>query len=152
MKAAGIPFRPDYHLQGDHGRSEARGLAAQLLSLPDRPTAIFAASDTQAMGVLEAARDASLRVPEDLSVIGYDDIEIAEYLGLTTMSQNVVSVRQAWRGIAVDGSWRIPDAIPATEVLPARLTVRKTTARVAHEPINVFSIRTWNRFQVDSMR
>jgi len=60
-----------------------------LLALPDRPTAIFAASDTQAMGVLEAARDAGVRVPNDLSVIGYDDIEIAEYLGLTTMSQKL---------------------------------------------------------------
>jgi DNA-binding LacI/PurR family transcriptional regulator len=71
------------------GRPEAHRLAAELLALPDRPTAIFAASDTQAMGVLEAARNASLRVPEDLSVIGYDDIEIAEYLGLTTMSQKL---------------------------------------------------------------
>ena len=53
-----------------------------MLALPERPTAIFAASDTQAMGVLEAARKAGLRVPEDLSVIGYDDIEIAEYLRL----------------------------------------------------------------------
>ena len=47
----------------------------------DRPTAIFAASDTQALGVIAAARELGLRVPDDLSVIGYDDIEAADYVG-----------------------------------------------------------------------
>jgi DNA-binding LacI/PurR family transcriptional regulator len=130
LQAAGIPFRPDYHLQGDHGRAEAHRLAAQLLALPDRPTAIFAASDTQAMGVLEAARDADLRVPDDLSVIGYDDIEIAEYLGLTTMSQKLYQSGQ--RGVELLlAVLENPDAQPVTEVLPAQLTVRATTARLA---------------------
>ena len=59
-----------------------------MLSLEEPPTAIFAASDTQALGVLEAARSAGLAVPQDLSVIGYDDIEIAKYLGLTTVRQH----------------------------------------------------------------
>lgn len=130
LQAAGIPFRPDYHVQGEHGRVEARRLAAQLLARPDRPTAIFAASDTQALGVLEAARDAGLRVPEDLSVIGYDDIEIAEYLGLTTMSQKLYQSGQ--RGVEMLlTALRDPETAPVTEVLPAELTVRGTTARWA---------------------
>src|SRR5262249_10829342 len=58
-----------------------------LLRLPERPTAVFAASDTQALGVLEAARILGLRVPEELSVVGFDDIEIAAYVGLTTVRQ-----------------------------------------------------------------
>lgn len=130
LQGAGLPFRADFHRQGNHGRPEAHRLAAELLALPDRPTAIFAASDTQAMGVLEAARDAGLRVPEDLSVIGYDDIEIAEYLGLTTMSQKLYLSGQ--RGVelllAVLSN---PEAAPATEVLAVELTVRGTTARLA---------------------
>jgi DNA-binding LacI/PurR family transcriptional regulator len=130
LQAAGIPFRADYHVEGDHGRTEARRVAAQLLALPDHPTAIFAASDTQAMGVLEAARDAGLRVPEDLSVIGYDDIEIAEYLGLTTMSQKLYQSGQ--RGVELLlAVLENPDALPVTEVMTAQLTVRRTTARVA---------------------
>lgn len=130
LQAADIPCRSDYHRQGTHGRIEARRLAAELLALPDRPTAIFAASDTQAMGVLEAARDASLRVPEDLSVIGYDDIEIAEYLGLTTMSQKLYQSGQ--RGVELLlAVLENPDAAPVTEVMTAQLTVRRTTARVA---------------------
>ena len=62
-------------------------LAERLLRLPDPPTAIFAASDVQAMGVLAAARSSGVRVPEDLAVIGFDDIEVAEVLGLTTVHQ-----------------------------------------------------------------
>ena len=58
-----------------------------MLSLPEPPTAIFAASDIQAMGVLEAARTTALRVPEDLAVIGFDDIEVAGALELTTIRQ-----------------------------------------------------------------
>ena len=53
----------------------------------DRPTAVFAASDTQALGVLEAARTAGLDVPGDLSVVGFDDVEVSGYAGLTTVRQ-----------------------------------------------------------------
>jgi len=61
----------------------------ELLSLPDRPTAIFAGSDMQALGVLRAARELGLRVPEDLSVVGYDDLPLAGWIGpeLTTVHQ-----------------------------------------------------------------
>ena len=55
--------------------------------LPEPPTAVFAASDVQALGVLEAARGLRIDVPEQLSVIGFDDIEIASYAGLTTVRQ-----------------------------------------------------------------
>jgi DNA-binding LacI/PurR family transcriptional regulator len=87
MAAHGIPPRPEYRRYGIHGRYEARVLARDLLQLPEPPTAIFAASDTQAMGVLEAARDLGIAVPAMLSVIGFDDIDVAEYLGLTTVRQ-----------------------------------------------------------------
>lgn len=87
LKASGIEFRPDYHRQGNYGVSEAEAMTYDLLDLPDPPTAIFAASDTQAIGVLAAAEQRGLAVPGDLSVIGYDDIEIAEYLHLTTIRQ-----------------------------------------------------------------
>jgi DNA-binding LacI/PurR family transcriptional regulator len=60
-----------------------------MLSADRRPSAIVAASDTQALGVVTAARELGLHVPEDLSVAGYDDIEAAEYLGLTTVRQQL---------------------------------------------------------------
>jgi DNA-binding LacI/PurR family transcriptional regulator len=82
-----VPLRPEYIREGTQNRHVARSIAEELLRLPERPTAIFAASDTQALGVLEAARALGLRVPDDLSVIGFDDIEIASYAGLTTIRQ-----------------------------------------------------------------
>jgi len=127
LEAAGLPLRHEYHAQGEHGRAEAKRLALALLRLPERPTAIFAASDTQALGVLEAAREAGLRVPEDLSVVGYDDIEVAEYLGLTTVRQLLFESGQ--RGVNL--LLRVlstPPTEPVCEVLPTQLVVRRTTA------------------------
>ena len=128
LAKADIPYRPEYHLQGDHGRAPARQMAHDLLALPDPPTAIFAASDTQAIGVLEAARDVGLKVPEQLSVIGYDDIEIAEYLHLTTIRQplfasGVEGVELLFESIAN------PLLSPRRILLPVELIVRGTTAR-----------------------
>jgi len=73
--------------RGPHGRRHARSLAGRLLALDDPPTAIFAGSDLQAVGVLEAAAAAGVDVPGDLSVIGFDDVELARYVGLTTVAQ-----------------------------------------------------------------
>ena len=64
-----------------------RWLTRQLLALRRPPTAIFAASDVQAFGVLDAAARAGLAVPGDLSVVGFDDIELAAAIGLTTVRQ-----------------------------------------------------------------
>jgi DNA-binding LacI/PurR family transcriptional regulator len=62
---------------------------AELLGRPgEHPTAVFADSDEMAMGAILAAHDAGLRVPQDISVIGIDDHELAESFGLTTMAQN----------------------------------------------------------------
>jgi DNA-binding LacI/PurR family transcriptional regulator len=72
---------------GPHGRDEATAHAESLLRLPDPPSAIFAASDLQAIGVLKAAENVGARVPEDLAVIGFDDIDLAEIVGLTTIRQ-----------------------------------------------------------------
>jgi len=72
---------------GPHGREEAAAQAESLLRLPDPPSAIFAASDLQAIGVLKAAEKLGVRVPEDLAVIGFDDVDLAEIVGLTTIRQ-----------------------------------------------------------------
>ncbi len=68
---------------------DAQRQTRQLLALPEPPTAIFAASDILALGVLRAARELGLRVPADLAVLGFDDLEVAEYVGLTTISQSL---------------------------------------------------------------
>jgi DNA-binding LacI/PurR family transcriptional regulator len=87
LRRAGVEPSDRLERRGDHGRQQARKLARELLRGDDRPTAIVAASDVQAIGVLEAAADVGLRVPADVAVIGFDDIEMADVLGLTTVRQ-----------------------------------------------------------------
>jgi len=127
LEEAGIPFRIEYHQQGEHGRHQACEMARTLLNLPEPPTAIFAASDIQAMGVLEAANDLSLDVPEDLSVIGYDDIEIAEYLGLTTLHQRLFESGQEAVRLLLDAIDN-PSSEPVRSVLLPQLLARNTTS------------------------
>jgi LacI family transcriptional regulator len=87
LEDAALPIDPELEREGPHGRLVAHRLTRELLSLDEPPTAIFAASDTQALGVLEAARYEGFDVPGDLSVVGFDDIEVAPYVGLTTVHQ-----------------------------------------------------------------
>ena len=61
----------------------------ELLNLPKPPTAIFAAADTQALSVMKVARQMKLKIPEDLAVIGFDDIDVAEHVDLTTIRQHL---------------------------------------------------------------
>ncbi len=61
----------------------------KILLMENRPEAIFAASDIQAVGVIKAAREMNLNVPEDIAVIGFDDIDLADYMGITTINQSL---------------------------------------------------------------
>jgi LacI family transcriptional regulator len=87
MAEAGVDFPAGYVCHGPHVRAVARRLTERLLARRDRPTAVFASSDVQALGVLEAARAAGLDVPGDVSVVGFDDVEVSGYAGLTTVRQ-----------------------------------------------------------------
>jgi LacI family transcriptional regulator len=84
---AGVDVDPALVRRGPHEREAAAALTFELLGGDDPPTALFAASDTQAVAALEAARGQGASVPGDLSIVGYDDIELARYLGLTTVAQ-----------------------------------------------------------------
>jgi DNA-binding LacI/PurR family transcriptional regulator len=126
LVAAGVRLRPEYVLAGTQRREQARETASALLRLHERPTAIFAASDLQALGVLEAAADAGLRVPDDLSVVGFDDIEIASFAGLTTVRQPLHESgrRGAELLLSVLGGEHDPPSV----TLPLELVMRRTTA------------------------
>ncbi|GGL65700.1 transcriptional regulator [Microlunatus endophyticus] len=98
LDEAGVPVRSDYILAGDFERDSGLELGKKLLSLPERPTAIFSCNDLMALGVYEAARQAGLSIPDDLSVVGYDDLSVAEWAGppLTTVRQPLLEMgRQA---------------------------------------------------------
>jgi len=89
LHQANIPLDPDLIAVGDFTTEKGRECAQQLLSLPEPPTAIFAANDQSAIGAIEAAREAGVRVPDDLSVVGFDNIPEAAYFNpaLTTVDQ-----------------------------------------------------------------
>jgi DNA-binding LacI/PurR family transcriptional regulator len=122
LRRTGVEAAPELEAHGRHGREEARDLARGLLDRDDRPTAIFASSDTQAIGVLEAAHALGLRVPEDVAVIGFDDIEIAEPLGLST-------VRQPLRQSGACGADILLAVIAGAPARPAELDALTVVAR-----------------------
>ncbi|MCU1504087.1 MAG: transcriptional regulator, LacI family [Ilumatobacteraceae bacterium] len=84
---AGVDVDPTLIRHGAHLRAAARRMAVELLELAEPPTAIVAASDVQAVGVMEAADQLRRQIPDDLSVVGYDDIDLAALMGITTVRQ-----------------------------------------------------------------
>jgi LacI family transcriptional regulator/LacI family repressor for deo operon, udp, cdd, tsx, nupC, and nupG len=126
LESAGLVADPALVRRGTHGREHARAAAEDLLATDTPPTAIFAASDSQAIGVLEAADRAGLRVPGDLAVIGYDDIDIAEAFGLTTVRQPLAESGAKGMGILLR-ELRGSAAGPEELVQPLSLVERQTT-------------------------
>jgi DNA-binding LacI/PurR family transcriptional regulator len=125
-----ISYDPAIVRLGEHAASEAASMAQELLDLPDPPTAIFAASDTQAIGVLAAAEKSGHSVPDDLSVVGYDDIESAAQLGLSTVHQPLAEsgARGASRLCA---QIRAQLVRPLREELPLSMVARTSSAMYA---------------------
>jgi DNA-binding LacI/PurR family transcriptional regulator len=127
LRNAGIPVRASHVALGAHGRYEARELAIRLLTGPTPPTAIFAASDTQALGVLSAARELGLDVPGDLSIVGYDDIEAADYVGLTTVDQQLFESGRRGAELLLSEIDQRSAIAPFVSLEPA-LVIRSTSA------------------------
>jgi LacI family xylobiose transport system transcriptional regulator len=89
MDAANLPVTEDFIVSQVFGDEAGPEAGTVLMSMPDRPTAIFATSDVKALGAYEAARALGINIPEDLSIVGYDDLEFAKWAGppLTTIRQ-----------------------------------------------------------------
>lgn len=89
LEKQGIEFDPSLFRPGDFTKESGYEQTKVLMQMADPPTAIFAANDQTAMGVWPAAEELGLRIPDDISVIGFDNIQEAEFLGLTTVNQNL---------------------------------------------------------------
>jgi LacI family transcriptional regulator len=130
LASAGIVPPPEYIRTGTESRDEAREIAASLLALPEPPTAIFAGSDFEALGVLEAAEAHGVDVPGRLSVVGFDDVEIASYVGLTTVRQHLAETGRLGATMlldALDGDSATDDTVPSQHI-DLELVRRRTTA------------------------
>ncbi len=128
LAAADIPFYSPYHRQGHYGWREARRMTRELLALDEPPTAIFAYSDTMALGALEGAQQAGVGVPDHLSIIGLDDVEIAQYFHLTTVSQPLYDSGARGAVLLLDCMGNDRDRPVPHINLPTGLVVRRTTA------------------------
>ncbi|MGW2716519.1 LacI family DNA-binding transcriptional regulator [Streptomyces sp. NPDC001492] len=129
MRAAGLPVDPEIVVHAGLTRDEGYEAARTLLALPERPTAIFAANDLQALGVYQAAREAGLRIPDDLSVVGFDDLPVVAWVDppLTTVHQPLTEMAVAATELALTLG-RGEQAPQAGLEIATTLTVRGSTA------------------------
>ena len=129
MNKAGVPVDESLIRFGYFTVDGGRAIAKQLLERDDRPSAIFAGSDLQALGVFEAARTLGIRVPDDLSVVGYDDLQLAQWTSppLTTIHQPLTQMAEAAARLVVRMSEAELESIPRMD-LATRLVVRESTA------------------------
>jgi LacI family transcriptional regulator, xylobiose transport system transcriptional regulator len=104
LETAGVVYDPALVRHGNfhHEAGYTEGLA--LLRTPDRPTAIFTGNDLQALGLYEAARELGLRIPRDLSVVGFDDLPLARWISppLTTVRQPLTEMAEAAARLVLD--------------------------------------------------
>lgn len=126
----GLELDPAYVRRAAYTFDSGVEAATELLALPQRPTAIFAGNDEMAIGVMKAARDAGLRVPEDLSIVGFDDLPMASRVwpNLTTVR---LPIRDMGRMAAEKLTARSRGLDPATLIQPEvdpSLVVRDSTA------------------------
>jgi LacI family transcriptional regulator len=129
LASAGIMPDPKLEIEGNFEISGGLSAAEQLLDLPEPPTAIFAFNDNMAIGAMQAARARAVRVPEDLSIVGFDDLEEAGIVTppLTTIRQPLAEMGR----IAVSLLMRLLEnqRLEALHVeLGTRLVVRDSTA------------------------
>ena len=131
LDRVGVPFDPALVRHGDFHHEGGFLRAGELLGLAEPPTAIFAGSDQQALGVYEAARRCGLRIPQDLSVVGFDDLPAARWV-----SPPLTTVRQPLADMGRVAAEMLGDLIEGTSLrsqrveLATELIVRESTARL----------------------
>ncbi len=132
MKKASLKVEQCYIAEGDFSLVAGYAAAVKLLKTASRPTALFCANDKMAIGAMNAARDSGLRIPEDLSVAGFDDIDFASYSypPLTTIHQP--RARIGMRAMEIMLQCLEGKKPPQSElILPHELIVRGSTGPVA---------------------
>jgi LacI family transcriptional regulator len=124
----GLGYRDEYVAYGDFYFETGYAAAQRLLALEERPTAIVAASDMMALGVIRAAADIGLTVPTDVSIVGFDDIQLAQHVHppLTTLAQDKTGLGVAAARALLRQIEGADTAEPVT--LPVELIVRGSTA------------------------
>jgi len=129
LETAGIPIDEKLIASGDYTTETGISGARELLALENPPTAIFASNDQMAMGVFQLAEELGIRIPEDLSVIGFDNITESKYMGLTTVDQFISEMGY----VATQMLIKIINGIPLedqTYRMQTRLVIRNSCREV----------------------
>ena len=130
LDSAGIAPRADELVRGDFGPESGAAAMRRLLQSSQRPTAVFICNDMMAIGALHAAHEAGIDVPRELSVVGFDDIELAAYTSppLTTVAQPKEAIGTGAAGLLLE---RLRDGRtePRSAILQPELHLRASTAR-----------------------
>jgi LacI family transcriptional regulator len=130
LSEAGMPVVPEYLVSGGPGYEEGRRAMTELLRLRPRPTAVLAYPDVVAIGAIQAAHDAGLRIPEDVSVVGFDDIPVSAFTRprLTTVAVGIWEMGQRAATALLDKvRGEVESCPPRRLVLPAALVIREST-------------------------
>jgi LacI family transcriptional regulator len=127
IEEAGLNLPARYVVMTPHGVENGRRAARRLLKLDEPPTAIFAHSDVLAVGVLKAAKDLALSVPEDVAVVGFDDCDFADYVGLTTVRQPLFESGRIAMRLMRERMSEGEGAVAQTVALPLSVVARATT-------------------------
>jgi len=139
MEGARIPVRPQYVRRGEFHHSDGVVEGRALLSMPVPPTAIFASSDVQALGVYEAARALGVAIPSEVSVVGFDDLKIARWAGPALTTIRVPIAEMAEQAVQVVLSL-------GQERAPAFSRVEMATTLVVRDSTDVAPRRTHESF------
>ncbi len=123
-----LAVRPDWVVASDWTADASAADIVPVLRSADRPTAIVAASDEIAIGVIQAARRLGVRVPEDLSVVGIDDYTLSAVMDLTTVRQDVTLQGQTAARLLLDVLDDDAECVDRAVTIPIELIVRGTTA------------------------
>lgn len=135
LAEAKVPIEPEYIQEAQFNRQSGYQAATRLLRMLPRPTAIFACNDLMAMGVLLAARELGLHCPEDVSIVGFDDLDFAEFT-----APALTSVHQPGYQLGTTAARLLLDRIegskePAQKItLPSELKIRHSVASIS--PVN----------------
>jgi LacI family transcriptional regulator, repressor for deo operon, udp, cdd, tsx, nupC, and nupG len=130
MAEAGLPIEPGWEVTGDFSAHGGLTACRRLLAGGTRPTAIFAGSDEMAIGASHAVREAGLRVPDDISIIGIDNHELSEYFDLSTIAQPAPELGRLGARMLLDALASPGPTDPVETIVPTELIARGTTARL----------------------
>lgn len=129
LEESGLPYAEELVVQGDNSIGSGENCARKLLQLERRPTAIFSANDDMAAGVIRVANQMGVRIPDELSVAGCDDIALAQMIfpALTTIRQPLSAMAYSASMALIDGARGRPQE-PGIEIVPGTIKKRESTA------------------------